>query len=55
MAFNGKLAILCDFRAAINGRCPRCLARPPPVSKDHLKNGCVGGCLGQGIKKFRKN
>jgi len=37
------------------GRCPRCLARPPPVIKKHLKSGCVGVCLGQGIKKFKKN
>jgi hypothetical protein len=34
--------------------CLRCLARPPPVMKTLLKNGCVGVCLGQGIKKFKK-
>jgi hypothetical protein len=48
MVFKGRVEILVDFRAAINGRCPRCLARPPPVSERHLKNGCVGVCLGQG-------
>jgi hypothetical protein len=40
MDFKGNKAVFVDFREIIKGKCFRCLARSPPVSKIPLKHGC---------------